>query len=129
MSELELQSNRCWFQSQYNMCTNLNKSLLFGSDFNLTSATLQTNASARVVNQLLTEMDGLNSRKNVFIIGATNRIDIIDPAILRPGRLDKVICLYLHRGIIWNLETVNVGIGDIHKYKPSRLCFSPFLSP
>ena len=54
----------------------------------------QTNASARVVNQLLTEMDGLNSRKSVFIIGATNRIDIIDPAILRPGRLDKV-CLLL----------------------------------
>ncbi|XP_063683865.1 nuclear valosin-containing protein-like isoform X3 [Bolinopsis microptera] len=51
----------------------------------------ETNASARVVNQLLTEMDGLNSRKNVFIIGATNRIDIIDPAILRPGRLDKTL--------------------------------------
>ena len=43
----------------------------------------------RVVNQLLTEMDGLEERKHVFIMGATNRPDIIDPAILRPGRLDK----------------------------------------
>ncbi|KAL5268907.1 hypothetical protein ACHWQZ_G002665 [Mnemiopsis leidyi] len=55
----------------------------------------ETNASARVVNQLLTEMDGMNSRKSVFIIGATNRIDIIDPAILRPGRLDKTLFVSL----------------------------------
>lgn len=45
----------------------------------------------RVVNQLLTEMDGLDSRKQVFIIAATNRPDIIDPAMLRPGRLDKIL--------------------------------------
>ena len=37
----------------------------------------------RVINQILTEMDGMGSKKNVFIIGATNRPDIIDPAILR----------------------------------------------
>ena len=37
----------------------------------------------RVNNQILTEMDGMGSKKNVFIIGATNRPDIIDPAILR----------------------------------------------
>jgi ribosome biogenesis ATPase len=43
--------------------------------------------SERVVNQLLTEMDGLEARKQVFVIGATNRPDIIDPAMLRPGRL------------------------------------------
>lgn len=48
-------------------------------------------ASDRVVNQLLTEMDGMNSKKNVFVIGATNRPDQIDPAILRPGRLDQLI--------------------------------------
>ena len=40
--------------------------------------------------QILTEMDGMGSKKNVFIIGATNRPDIIDSAILRPGRLDQV---------------------------------------
>ncbi|OWF46639.1 nuclear valosin-containing protein-like [Mizuhopecten yessoensis] len=48
-------------------------------------------SSVRVVNQLLTEMDGLEERKQVFIMGATNRPDIIDPAVLRPGRLDKTI--------------------------------------
>lgn len=47
--------------------------------------------SERVVNQLLTEMDGLDARKNVFVIAATNRPDIIDPAMLRPGRLDKLL--------------------------------------
>ena len=47
--------------------------------------------SERVVNQLLTEMDGLESRRNVFVIAATNRPDIIDPAMLRPGRLDKLL--------------------------------------
>jgi ribosome biogenesis ATPase len=45
----------------------------------------------RVVNQLLTEMDGLDERVGVFIIAATNRPDIIDPAMLRPGRLDKLL--------------------------------------
>ncbi|KAI1330540.1 putative AAA family ATPase/60S ribosome export protein Rix7 [Xylariaceae sp. FL0255] len=46
-----------------------------------------TDSSARVVNQLLTELDGMNSRSGVYVIGATNRPDMIDPAILRPGRL------------------------------------------
>lgn len=49
------------------------------------------NAGERVVNQLLTEMDGLIERKQIFIIAATNRPDIIDPAMLRPGRLDKLL--------------------------------------
>ncbi len=52
-------------------------------------------AADRVINQLLTEMDGMTSKKNVFIIGATNRPDIIDPAILRPGRLDQLIYIPL----------------------------------
>lgn len=51
----------------------------------------ETGASVRVVNQLLTEMDGLEMRQLVFIMAATNRPDIIDPAILRPGRLDKTL--------------------------------------
>ncbi|KAK5604765.1 hypothetical protein CRENBAI_010880 [Crenichthys baileyi] len=51
----------------------------------------ESGASVRVVNQLLTEMDGLETRKQVFIMAATNRPDIIDPAILRPGRLDKTL--------------------------------------
>uniref|UniRef100_A0A3Q4HMC4 Nuclear VCP like n=1 Tax=Neolamprologus brichardi TaxID=32507 RepID=A0A3Q4HMC4_NEOBR len=51
----------------------------------------ESGASVRVVNQLLTEMDGLESRRQVFIMAATNRPDIIDPAVLRPGRLDKTL--------------------------------------
>lgn len=43
------------------------------------------------MNQLLTEMDGVDSREGLFIIAATNRPDIIDPALLRPGRLDKIL--------------------------------------
>ncbi|KAF2102853.1 AAA-domain-containing protein [Rhizodiscina lignyota] len=45
-------------------------------------------ASARVVNTLLTELDGIGQRDGIYIIAATNRPDIIDPAMLRPGRLD-----------------------------------------
>ncbi|CAJ0963495.1 unnamed protein product, partial [Mesorhabditis belari] len=52
-------------------------------------------AADRVINQILTEMDGMNSKKNVFIIGATNRPDIIDSAVLRPGRLDQLIYIPL----------------------------------
>ena len=48
-------------------------------------------AGDRIINQLLTEMDGIGSKKNVFVIGATNRPDIIDPAIMRPGRLDQLL--------------------------------------
>merc|ERR1719336_3428585 len=52
-------------------------------------------AGDRVMNQLLTEMDGINPAKQVFFIGATNRPDIIDPAIKRPGRLDQMIFIDL----------------------------------
>ena len=45
----------------------------------------------RVISQLLTEMDGLIGLENVVIIGATNRPDIIDPALLRPGRFDRLL--------------------------------------
>ncbi|XP_048567798.1 cell division cycle protein 48 homolog [Triticum urartu] len=52
-------------------------------------------AADRALNQLLTEMDGMNAKKTVFIIGATNRPDIIDSALLRPGRLDQLIYIPL----------------------------------
>lgn len=45
----------------------------------------------RVVDTMLTEMDGLHEMKNVVVLAATNRPDIIDPALLRPGRFDKII--------------------------------------
>jgi transitional endoplasmic reticulum ATPase len=43
----------------------------------------------------LTEIDGVGARKNVFVIGATNRPDILDPAVIRPGRLDQLIYIPL----------------------------------
>lgn len=48
-------------------------------------------SSARVVNTLLTELDGLSNRKGIYVIAATNRPDIIDPAMLRPGRLETLL--------------------------------------
>ena len=48
-------------------------------------------STSRVVNQMLTEMDGVEGRQGVFLMAASNRPDIIDPAVLRPGRLDKIL--------------------------------------
>ena len=48
-------------------------------------------SSARVVNTLLTELDGLSNRQGIYVIAATNRPDIIDPAMLRPGRLETLL--------------------------------------
>ncbi|MBN1784686.1 MAG: CDC48 family AAA ATPase [Candidatus Bathyarchaeota archaeon] len=45
----------------------------------------------RVISQILTELDGLEELKDVVVIGATNRIDIVDSALLRPGRFDKLL--------------------------------------
>jgi len=51
----------------------------------------EPHATERIVNQLLSEMDGLEELRGVVVIGATNRPDIIDPALLRPGRFDELI--------------------------------------
>lgn len=48
-------------------------------------------SSARMVNTLLTELDGLDERRGVYVLGATNRPDMLDPAMCRPGRLDKLL--------------------------------------
>ncbi|HDP97480.1 MAG TPA: AAA family ATPase [Euryarchaeota archaeon] len=50
-----------------------------------------SNVTERVVSQLLTEMDGLETLHSVTIIAATNRADMIDPALLRPGRFDRLV--------------------------------------
>lgn len=52
-------------------------------------------AGDRVINQILTEIDGVGVKKNVFVIGATNRPDVLDPAIMRPGRLDQLVYIPL----------------------------------
>ncbi len=65
----------------------------------------------RTVNQMLSEMDGVQNLKDVVIIGATNRADMIDPALLRPGRFDKLILIPLP-----DLET-RESILNVHSKK------------
>src|SRR5574340_829015 len=55
------------------------------------SGSSDSNVTERVVSQLLTEIDGLEELHDVLIIGATNRVDLIDSALLRPGRFDRII--------------------------------------
>jgi len=55
------------------------------------SGSSDSHVTENVVSQILTEIDGLEELHNVLIIGATNRLDIVDPALLRPGRFDRVI--------------------------------------
>jgi len=70
----------------------------------------------RTLMQLLAEMDGFDPRGDVKIIGATNRIDILDPAILRPGRFDRIIEIQLPnfdaRLQIFRIHTRNMKLAD-----------------
>lgn len=71
----------------------------------------------RVVNQLLTSMDGVEGLNNVMIMAATNRPDIIDPALLRPGRFDKMILIGIpdaeSRMKILEVHTKNMPLKDV----------------
>lgn len=68
----------------------------------------------RMVNQLLSELDGISALKGVVVIGSTNRIDIIDPALLRPGRFDKLIAIGMpdkvSRLAIFKVHTANMPL-------------------
>ena len=55
----------------------------------------ESHVPERVISQFLTELDGLEILTNVIVIGATNRPDIIDPALLRPGRFDRILYVQL----------------------------------
>ncbi|MFB6242356.1 MAG: AAA family ATPase, partial [Candidatus Nanosalina sp.] len=70
----------------------------------------------RVVNQLLTELDGIESLEGVTVIAATNRPDMIDPAITRPGRLDRSIEVEVPdeeaREKIFEVHTENMPLAD-----------------
>ncbi|WP_406660110.1 CDC48 family AAA ATPase [Methanolobus sp. ZRKC3] len=72
--------------------------------------------SERVVNQLLTELDGLEPLKEIVVIAATNRPDIIDPALLRSGRFDRIVLVgqstLAGRKKIFNIHTRNIPLGD-----------------
>ena len=70
----------------------------------------------RVVNQLLTEMDGMEELHDISVIAATNRKDIIDPALLRPGRFDRHVEVGLpdeeSRESIFKVHTKNMPLSD-----------------
>ncbi len=72
--------------------------------------------SERVLNQLLTEMDGLETLKDVVIIAATNRPNLLDPAILRPGRFDRLVYVGAPdrkgRLRIFKIHTQNTPLAD-----------------
>lgn len=72
------------------------------------------NVTERIVNQMLTELDGIDSMKNVVFIAATNRPDLIDTGLLRPGRIDKLIKVSAPnekaREAILKVHTKNVNI-------------------
>ena len=77
-----------------------------------------------MVNTLLTELDGLDSRKGVYVIAATNRPDIIDPAMVRPGRLDKLLYVDLpgpdERAEIVTTMTRRLPLGIIEENEVGR---------
>ncbi len=74
----------------------------------------EPHVTERIVNQLLSEMDGLEELHGVVVIGATNRPDIIDPALLRPGRFDELILVpvpdKLSRKKIFQVHTKNMPL-------------------
>ncbi len=61
--------------------------------FRVRGSGISSDMESTIVPQLLAELDGLDTLKNVVVIGATNREDLIDPAVLRPGRLDRKILI------------------------------------
>ena len=75
-----------------------------------------TKVTERVLNQLLSEMDGLEDLNDVLIVGATNRPDMLDPALLRPGRFDRILLVNSPnekgRLKILQIHTKNMPIGD-----------------
>jgi transitional endoplasmic reticulum ATPase len=77
------------------------------------------NVTERVLNQLLAEMDGIEALKNVTVVGATNRPDMLDPALLRPGRFDRIVYVTVPekdgRLKIFQIHTKNMPIENKEK--------------
>ncbi len=73
-----------------------------------------SHVTERVVNQLLTELDGIEQNRNVVFLAATNRPDLLDPGLLRPGRIDKLIKIDAPdekgRLTIFKVHTKNVSL-------------------
>jgi len=55
------------------------------------SGSSDSHVSERVLSQFLAEFDGIDELKGVLVLGATNRLDMLDPAVLRPGRFDEIV--------------------------------------
>jgi len=101
------------------------------SMFRTRGSGISSDVESTIVPQLLAEIDGVESLRNVIVIGASNREDLIDPAILRPGRLDvkikierpnetaasQIFARYLTNDLPLNTDEVNsLGGGDAEKY-------------
>ena len=75
-----------------------------------------SHVTERVISQLLTELDGLEGLQDVVVIAATNRPDMIDPALLRPGRFDRMVEIGLpdleSRKSILTIQTANTPLAD-----------------
>jgi ATP-dependent 26S proteasome regulatory subunit len=83
----------------------------------------------RIVNQFLSELDGFNSREDVTVIAATNRLECLDEALIRPGRLsehiyiplpekeqhEKILNLYLNKGVDTEQVTIGVDVKELAK--------------
>ena len=73
-----------------------------------------SDSTERIVNQLLTELDGIEELEKVIVIAATNRRDLIDPSLLRPGRIDTIIELPIPdkktREKIFEVHTINMPL-------------------
>ena len=87
--------------------------------------------SEQTLNQILVEMDGFEKRDAVIVMAATNRPDVLDPAILRPGRFDRTVRLTLpditEREEILGVHAKNKKLGpdvDLHKIAQSTVGFS-----
>ena len=80
------------------------------------SGAVGSHVTERMVNQILTEIDGMESLDNVMVIGATNRQDMLDPALLRPGRFDSLILVpppdEKSRLDIFKVHTKNMPLAD-----------------
>ncbi len=76
----------------------------------------EPHVTERIVNQLLSELDGLEELRGVVILGATNRPDLIDPALLRPGRFDALVYVPVPdaeaRGEILVVHTRGMALAD-----------------
>src|SRR5690606_22122777 len=84
----------------------------------------------QALNQILTEMDGFSAREGVIVIGATNRPDVLDPALLRPGRFDRRLTVQAPykagRLAVLQVHTGGVPLAD-HVVLPGLAAMTPGL--